>query len=304
MEKNSTLNKKKARITHLTWLGTLAASVVLFATCYEWALIDQPEEAAANSTITVPIVIKRYNTDLAANLANYGFFGVLVPDGWTVHDSIPYTSEGTTNDDPVGPYDSSGYVIYDAAVAQMYVDSAVVDYEARTSDNPDGWSAGDNIQNYDTPEGYYWWGGKTSGQVRVDNLDSITVTVTITTGTDPGAFNLRYAFGSDDWWPRKPVIEGGMSDLIPITITATNTEPLLGEEISVYPNPASDILSVRTGKIRKGNLELFDITGRLHASQEILSRTSRFDVSDYPSGTYILKVRTLEGEYTRKLLIK
>ena len=79
MEKKST-SRNKTRLTHLTWMGVLVGSIILFATCYEWALLDQPTEGFTNSSFQVPIVIKQDGVgDFAYDLKNLGCFGVLLP---------------------------------------------------------------------------------------------------------------------------------------------------------------------------------------------------------------------------------
>ncbi|KAF5422967.1 MAG: hypothetical protein C5S45_01615, partial [Candidatus Methanocomedens sp.] len=274
MEKKSTTRKNKTLLTQLTWLGVLTVSVVLFATCFEWTISDQ--EGYTNSSFDVPVVIKAFETgDFARDLNKVGSFGIMLPEGWTVNDSIGYSSKGVTHNEPVAPYDSTGWVIYDADRAQMYEDSAVVDYEARTNDNPNGWIEGENIINYDTPDGYYWWGGVTSSSVRLDNLDSISLTVTINTDDQTGEFELQFAMGGPygGWWPRNPVLEGGVSELVSVTITeSTSVEEYLQREISVYPNPAADMLNINVGGIREGEIQIIDITGKVHMERTLTSK--------------------------------
>jgi hypothetical protein len=281
MEKKSTSRKNKTIFTHLTWLGVLAASIILFATCYEWALIGQPTEATSNSSIDVPIVIKQDGEgDFAHDLDDLGCFGVLLPDGWTVDDSIEYSVKGVYQNEPVGPYNDTGWVIHSMDQSQMYEDSV----------GP-------------APEGYYWWGGLSSDTAHVDNLDSISLTITINVGDTTGEFTITYAFGTLDFWERNPVAL--ISDPMDLTVTApTNVARYLEGEISVYPNPVSDILSVNVGGITHGEIRLYDIAGRLQMERTINSKVNRFDISQYPSGPYILKVRTDQGDYTQKILLR
>lgn len=302
MEKTSTQKKNRTRLTHLTWLTMLVASIVLFATCYEWT-IDQPTEGFTNSSITVSVVLKpSENGNFAAQLENFGVFGVLLPEGWTVEDSIFFSTEGVNQDEPVEPYRDTGWIVYDAEYAQMYEDSAVIDYESRQIE---GWTQGDNIRNYTTPEGYYWWGGKSTNTARVANLDSISLTVTIHTDDQTGDFNLQYAMGTLDWWVRTPVVEGGVSELMPITISDnTNVKNYLEGGINVYPNPASNVLHVDAGSISDGEILLLDMTGRVQFRQKLTSRIHTFDISDYATGAYVVKLKTDLGEYSRKVLIK
>ncbi|KAF5422966.1 MAG: hypothetical protein C5S45_01610 [Candidatus Methanocomedens sp.] len=309
MEKKSPTRKSKTLLTHQTWLGILVASVVLFATCYEFTTVDQPVEGYTNSTFSVPIVIKQ--SEHAGDNFEYhhddkGCFGILLPEGWTVDDNIPFNVKGIYANEPVGPIDDNGLIQFDETYSQMYEDSAAVDYEGRAFDNPKGWQDANNqTKNYDTPDGYYWWGGVTDTVVSVDYLDSITLTITINTDDQTGEFELRYAMGTLDSWMRNPVVEGGLSDLVAITITeSTNVEEYLQREISVYPNPATDMLNINVGGVREGEIQIIDITGKVHMERTLTSKVNRFDVSTYSPGLYIMKVRTDAGEYSQKVLIR
>ncbi|KAF5422965.1 MAG: hypothetical protein C5S45_01605 [Candidatus Methanocomedens sp.] len=305
MEKKSTTKKNKTLFTQLTWLGVLAVSVVLFATCYEWTTIGQPTEAYTNSSFEVPIVLGvaegsegNFNE---ISLNDYGCFGIMLPEGWTVDDSIAYSVKGVYINEPIGPFDDTGWIIYDVVYAQMYEDSAATDYESRPIN---GWKG--NVSNYDTPDGYYWWGGLSSDTAFVDNLESISLTITINTDDQTGEFDLRYAMGTLDWEKmRTPIVEGGLSELQTITISeATNVEEYLQREVSVYPNPATDMLNINVGGVREGEIQIIDITGKVHLERTVTSKVNRFDVSGYSPGLYIMKVRTDAGEYSQKVLIR
>ena len=300
--KNKSTFFNKTRSTHLTWLGVLMGTVILFATCYDWTTINQPAQAYTNSTFTVSVVLKPYTgTNFAYDLANYGCFGVLLPDGWTVKDSIPYSSKGI-GQNTLLPYDSTGYVIYDAAYAKMYKDSSSVNYVGRTIS---GWLSGNNVRNYDTPAGYHWWGGKTSKKARIDNLDSISLTVTIHTDNQTGNFNLRYGMGTLDWNVRTPVVEGGMSELKPITIlAATKVNTTLKDRVSVYPNPATTVMNIDLGSSTKGDFQLFDLTGRVQLREHLTTRLHTIDVRGFTPGTYFVRLQTDQGDYTQKIIFR
>lgn len=285
MEKKSTRKLNRTRLTHLTWLGALVISALLFARCYEWTFLVHPTEATTNSSFTVEIALKQDGVgDFAHNLWNKGCFGVLLPEGWTVDDSIEYVVRGTLQNEPVGPYTYAGTINYDSVFAQMYEDSIGSDV------------------------GYYWWGGL-SDSTHVDNLDSIYIVVNINTDDQVGSFELQYAMGTLDWEVRYPYVNdndeaAGISPKMPITVTATNIKRYMKREISIYPNPASDVLHVNVGGIQEGEIQLLDMTGRLFLDHELNSKVSTFDVSDYAAGSYILRVSTDEGAFSKKLLIK
>ena len=286
MKKKSTM-RKKTFWTHFTWLSVLVVSAVLFATCYEFTTIIQPDEVPVNSSFDVTLIIKGgAGDDFNYDLKNYGIFGVELPEGWTLDDSLTYNVKGTYVDkDPGVQFKLEGYVILRDSTAQMYEDTI----GAR--------------------EGYAWWGAVTDSIVYFDNLDSAIVTLTINVGDEMGDYGIRYAVGDyDDKVKRLPYDsnnEGSLTDPIPIKATwPANIEKYFSDEVSVYPNPAYDLLNVNVGGIRKGTIQLFDISGKMQIERNISSKETAFDVSDLASGVYLLKVKTDMGEHTQKVMIK
>ncbi len=280
MMKKSTSKNRKTRMTHLTWLGVLVASLALFVTCYEFTTLDQPEQGFTNTAFEVPVVIKQDGEgDFNYDLNDLGCFGVQLPEGWTVKDSIYYSVKGTYVElDPFQPFEYNGYIIQNDDYNQMYEDSV------------------------GSKDGYYWWGGLSSDTAYVDNLDSISLTLTIIPDEQVGNFELQYAMGTLDDWSRHPVAV--ISDMMPITISDnTNVNDYLQNQISVYPVPAVDMLTVDVGNIRTGEIQVFDVTGKLQKELKFTSGINRVNVSDYDSGIYILKVKTSAGEYSQRIFI-
>jgi hypothetical protein len=277
MKQNST-KKRRTRLTHLTWLGLLMGAAFLFATCYEWTTIDQPTYANSDSSFDVHMVLKPTSTsDFAYDLKDVGSYGVLLPVGWGIeNDSFYYSIKGTTQNDPA-PYEYEGYVVFDEGITEMFVDSVGAD------------------------EGYVWWGGL-SDTAQVDNLDSIIIDLTVVTDAQTGEFELQYAIGTldgDDTYPARNI-----SPKVPITIGPVNVKKYMKEQVSIYPNPATDLLSVDVGELEAGNLSLYNMVGQLQLKKAIDSRVNTLDVSIFPAGTYFIKVSTDEGSISKKVLLR
>lgn len=280
MTKKSTQKNRKTRITHLSWVGVLIASLILFVTCYEFTTLDQPEQGFTNTAFEVPVVIKQDGeADFNFDLNDLGCFGVQLPEGWTVKDSIYYSVKGTYVElDPFQPFEYNGYIIQNDDYNQMYEDSV------------------------GSKDGYYWWGGLSSDTAYVDNLDSISLTLTIIPDDQVGEYELQYAMGTLDDWSRHPVAV--ISDFMPITISDnTNIKNYLEEQVSIYPIPANNVLNVDVGNISRGDIQLFDIAGKLQKEIQFNSGVNKINVNDYESGVYILKVRTSAGEYSQRVFI-
>ncbi|TVQ93012.1 MAG: T9SS C-terminal target domain-containing protein, partial [Bacteroidetes bacterium] len=74
-------------------------------------------------------------------------------------------------------------------------------------------------------------------------------------------------------------------------------------QLSIYPNPASDIINfISNDNIRK--LELFTLTGQKVYGAEVNHNNYKLDVSGLPQGFYIVKLTNMEGEiHTTRILI-
>jgi hypothetical protein len=90
------------------------------------------------------------------------------------------------------------------------------------------------------------------------------------------------------------------------TTMGTNEFDLQG--ISVYPNPASDILNIGFGENtgRFNSIELFDISGRLVAKQSVSNQLeqAQVDVNTFSSGVYLLKVSSESEQFTTKVIVE
>jgi hypothetical protein len=278
MERKSTSKKIKTRLVHFSWLGALIIAALVFTRCYEWTTIDQPDTAAPNSSFDVRLVMKpTESSDFGFDLFDEGVYGIQLPEGWTVkNDSFMYNIKGINNADQT-PFQYESYVVYDQFYATMYEDSIPSD------------------------AGYYWWGGL-SDSARVDNLDSIYIEITINTDADEGEFFLQYAIGTldgDDTYPARNI-----SDKVPITISAVNVKRYLKKQLNVYPNPASELLNIDLGDIEEGAIQLYNTSGQLKYEESISRSLMTIDISNYPVGTYFLKVSNGKGSYAKKVLIK
>ncbi|MEO0895048.1 MAG: YHYH protein [Bacteroidota bacterium] len=79
-------------------------------------------------------------------------------------------------------------------------------------------------------------------------------------------------------------------------------------DISVFPNPASDLIAVQIGDLVKEDMEveLFDITGRLIEAKTIHkgSTIAYFDTQTLYEGMYMVKISNGQLNKVRKILVK
>ena len=92
------------------------------------------------------------------------------------------------------------------------------------------------------------------------------------------------------------------------TNTATTIFQLLGtqdfsidESIQIYPNPTNDFVNIKA-KGTINSIQLFDVQGRIIKASTIKDTETRFDISQYDSGIYFVKINTDKGVKTEKLI--
>jgi len=88
------------------------------------------------------------------------------------------------------------------------------------------------------------------------------------------------------------------------TVTGLNiagATPMAG--IRIYPNPASDILSINTGSLPVDQILIRDITGKVLRRILPTGPTTTIDISGMATGIYLLEVMSGHERYTSKVSI-
>lgn len=281
MKLNFTLKKTtKKLLSSKNIFVTLLLGVVFIAGCYEFSSIGQPETGHTNSTFDVPLIVHEddgENDWTVPDLQNIGIFGVMIPEGWTVEDSIYYQIVSTDEE-----INNDGYLIYDTEYSQMLEDSVGSD------------------------EGYFWWGSITDRNADMSYFDSLYFTPTIVTDGQVGTFYLRYAIGDQDYWDRHPADD--VSDPQPITITsAASINELERELFSVYPNPSDGLINLNlenAGRSIKA-IEIYNLDGRMVKQLNGNQISETVDLHMLSEGMYLMKMIT-EKDFvdTERIIIK
>lgn len=279
-------NKKSA---FLTVAGILFMISVLLIGCYQFRSINQPSTGYTNSYFDVPIVAERdedpnlTEDDWANTLRNIGLFGVMIPNGWSVDDSIPYTIISKN-----AALSNSGFLVYNAAHSQTLQDTIPA------------------------LPGYHWWGAITDRTAELTSLDSLYFTPRIRTNGVTGTFFLRYAIGDKDYWDRNPADQynygGGLSDPIQIVISQNvGTDELLSSaNVRMYPNPTEGILhvSLKGYKSEVIAVNVFNTSGKLVMTDEILSSKATFDLTSLAKGIYVVELSNGTHKSRTKILLR
>jgi len=139
---------------------TASLLVLLFLSgCYEFDFVNQPYQSDPNSSFDVQISVIKGSQ--GGQVANAAYFGIMLPNGWTIADSILCTNI-TTND--------TGFIVHSDSLSQQ-------------------------MSLIDLPqENYYWWVGMISqmwGQLGATFISDLK----IFTDSQTGSFFIDYMLG-------------------------------------------------------------------------------------------------------------
>jgi hypothetical protein len=82
-------------------------------------------------------------------------------------------------------------------------------------------------------------------------------------------------------------------------IAGINEQPTANSQLSIYPNPAHDLLSVALGDGNPANIDIFDIRGNKVLSIPSASGFLRIDISSLPKGIYILRSASTVSRFVK-----
>ncbi len=127
-------------------------------------------------------------------------------------------------------------------------------------------------------------------------------------------FRQVYAAILEDWFGASVATETSVltrdfpvAPVFRVTQLVTGTEPTAEPTATLYPNPASGAVMLESDWLEPGvkSVQVFDMQGRqlsIYAAQPT-ARQLRFDVSNLPMGTYIVRVETGTGLLTKRLAV-
>ena len=74
----------------------------------------------------------------------------------------------------------------------------------------------------------------------------------------------------------------------------------INTNVSIYPNPATNNLTIETTE--KSEIEISNIAGQILKTFNTTEKQTTIDVSNLPSGVYIIKAKTEKGVAVRKFV--
>lgn len=104
-------------------------------------------------------------------------------------------------------------------------------------------------------------------------------------------------------------INGGGSGIAYGYIDTTNTGvgflPVTSENtVSFYPNPADNSITIFTNNQTMGTISLYSITGKKVLVESIQNANQQIDISNLPSGLYLIEINTSKGVVSNRLIIE
>ena len=90
----------------------------------------------------------------------------------------------------------------------------------------------------------------------------------------------------------------GLTGNIAYDFSTLNIEELEGNSISIYPNPVSEIIYIKSN-LELTKIELFDILGKRVLTT---NNTDKVNVTNLKTGVYFLKIQSSKGQITKKII--
>ena len=84
--------------------------------------------------------------------------------------------------------------------------------------------------------------------------------------------------------------------------TVVGINSFTSEQISIYPNPASDLINIQTSETEKYTLLISSVNGQLIMERKIVGRTLQLDLSPVKEGVYFITIRSKDHVTTRKII--
>lgn len=211
------------------------------------------------------------NTNARTEAANSGETDVLVFHGATDAPTVDLVEvdagAGTLVDDiQYGDYSS-------------YLEVATADYQLNVTSS-DGQT---------TVAGY-------SAPLSTLNLQDSAITVLASGFLDPSQNSNGEAFGL---WAA--LSEGG--NLVELPSVPTSVDEVVSQEdVSIYPNPAVDQLTIELPNDRQAEVEIYDMVGSMVRSERLTSARNVVDMSELPAGQYIYRIKTEKNTLNGKVM--
>ena len=97
----------------------------------------------------------------------------------------------------------------------------------------------------------------------------------------------------------KEILQGALANYLPVGIEEGVDE----QEITVYPNPATDVVNVSAGTGIQ-SITVYNSVGQVISVERAESNQYRINTANYETGIYLFQIETAEGRISKRIIIE
>ena len=164
-----------------------------------------------------------------------------------------------------------------------------------------------SIKDSDNPlKGEYAFSGVDQGSFDYSTWGVTVINLSILGLAPNSSIKFRWEVGTDGCYG----LTGWFVDDIVIfncseASLAVNELDFISKNVSIYPNPSTGVFNIKMKGIVDYNLDIYDLTGKvIYSKININENDSKIDLSNYAKGLYLIKITSMTGSVTKKLLLK
>lgn len=151
-----------------------------------------------------------------------------------------------------------------------------------------------------------WREGNLLVEAYLDSLKSIDSIITLCNFSTPKFLKHEGEWVAFEDDPVYDLYQNIHIAMVPIIMVPKTEGALSDVEMDkmcyLFPNPAKDYIKVLSHYTIK-NVQIFDLSGKLFAEKKVNTFEDTIDISNLPSGSYIVKIHTPKGTADKKLII-
>ena len=274
-------------------------------------------------------IVGTYNTSMyryqLSNINNSGTDTQVACDSLRWIDNILYTANNTTATDTLTNFANGDSIV----TLNLTIINSATGTDTRTECSPYAWIDGNIYTANNTTANFNLIGGAANSCDSLVTLDltinPINITITNTsltlTANQTGATyqwldcdNGNVAIPSETSQSYTATTNGNYAVEVSlgscvdtsacenISIVGIN-ENILGETISIYPNPTSGVATINLGTIKEATITILNITGEeLYNINQINESQVEVSLSDYSKGIYFIKIQSNNQQKVVKLI--
>jgi hypothetical protein len=143
--------------------------------------------------------------------------------------------------------------------------------------------------------------------MRLEKIYAIVVLVALSIISQAQIYQIKYTYDDAGNRVKREIILGKSKEVL--TDSTTVNEPITDwlnkMKISIYPNPTKGTLIIDIANMPEdvsGDITIHNIEGKSLLKLNQLKSTNTLNLSDYPTGVYILRIRSLEKSCEWKIV--